>query len=134
MWTPTLCRESHFQLPQNWGNYSTTNIGKIAIHVFILQVCKHSHDSDVLNNFVCRCFDQSELGSGLIVECIHLSHILCKVYQSCHSRGSLLDLVITQDRRGQSTSWHFILKIRCTPNKFYNHPKFNTTLYTHVKH
>ena len=34
------------------GKYSATNIGKIAIHVFILQTCKRSHDGGVINYYV----------------------------------------------------------------------------------
>ena len=57
-WTLTLCRESHFQFPPNSGKYSATNIDQIAIHLFILEMCKCSCDGGVIYNLVCQCFDK----------------------------------------------------------------------------
>ena len=60
----TLYRESHFQLPRNCRgkkNHSATNIGRIAICLFILQSWKCSCDGCVINNLVRRHFDQSKL-------------------------------------------------------------------------
>ena len=38
------------------GKYSATNIGQIAIHLFILEMCMRSHDGCVINNLLCFCF------------------------------------------------------------------------------
>ena len=51
---------SHIQFPQNWGKYSATNIGQIAIRPFVLQMLKCSPDDCVINNLVCHHFDKSE--------------------------------------------------------------------------
>ena len=53
MWVArTLCRESYFQFPWNWGKYSATNLGHIAIHPFILEMWKCSCDGCVINNLL----------------------------------------------------------------------------------
>ena len=39
-------------------------------------------DGCVINNLVCRCFDQWEQHSGLSLQWIRWSNFLCKVYQS----------------------------------------------------
>ena len=57
--------------PKLGGKYSTINIGQIAIHLFILEMCKRS-----------RPFDWWEQRSGLSLEWICQSNFLCKVYQS----------------------------------------------------
>ena len=36
--------------PTNWGKYSTTNIGQIAIYLFIIETQKHSCDGCVIRN------------------------------------------------------------------------------------
>ena len=92
----TLCRESYFQFPQNWGKYSATNIGQITIHLFFLEMCKRSYDGDVISNLVCRRFDQWEQWLGLSLEWIGRSNFLCKVYQS-HNCAALHGTWLSQD-------------------------------------
>ena len=46
----TLCRKSLFQFPQNWGKYSATNIGQIAVYLFILEKWKRLRDGCVINS------------------------------------------------------------------------------------
>ena len=87
--------ESHFQFPQNWGKYSATNIGQIAILPSILELQKHSCDCCVINNLVCRRFDL-EQQSMLSLKWIRQSNFLCKVYQSPCWCSSLWDLTITR--------------------------------------
>ena len=54
MWVDpyTLCRESYFPFPRNWGKNSTTNIGQNATYPFILRLWKHSRDGCVINNLL----------------------------------------------------------------------------------
>ena len=47
------------------------------------------YEGGVINNLVCRRFDQWELRSALIIELIQRRKFLCKVYQPRRWRGSL---------------------------------------------
>ena len=55
-------------VPPNWGKYSTTNIGQIIIHQFILEMWKHFHDGCVI-----IVTNDSAQWSRLLLEWIHWS-------------------------------------------------------------
>ena len=99
---PTLCRESYFQFPWNWVKYSGCHKHcQISIHQ--LEMCKCLRDGGVINNLVCRRFDQWEQRSGLSLGLGWIRRATFYMKSLPVSAMALLwDLVITKDW-GEST-------------------------------
>ena len=78
-----ICRESHFHFPQNRGMYSATNIGQMAIHLFILEKWKCSCDGCLKKKKKKKITVTNWRQQSLLsLEWIHQSDFLCNVYQS----------------------------------------------------
>ena len=78
-------------VPRNWGKYSSTNNGQIAIH---LETCCHASvhvKAVIINNLVCRRYDQWEQQlSGLSLEWIKFTNpAAAPLFVGCRNHSRL---------------------------------------------